>query len=165
MVSASQQLIHVIGIGASGRILSQDRESAATGGRGGPSPAIRARELLRPPVPDCAKVRERPVGRRLQSTGLRGFEPWTLRNLRPDQLSPDNLSIDTPELVSIEMRCGNRQRFIAAGRLFDLGAGLFLWDLALLFAALRAFGPNRRNGRSYRDLYSVPFQLGLLHAV
>jgi len=67
-------------------------------------------------------------------------------NLRPDQLSPDNLSIDTPELVSIEMPlAGIGSRFIAL--LVDYliwGAGLFLVGiLALLFLpALRAFRPK-----------------------
>jgi uncharacterized RDD family membrane protein YckC len=65
------------------------------------------------------------------------------RDLSSDRLSPDQISIDTPELVSIELPlAGIGSRFIAL--LVDyliLLAGLFvLWILALIFGpALRTF--------------------------
>ena len=85
------------------------------------------------------------------------------------EFNPDHLSIDTPELVAIEMPlAGIGSRFHrAAGGLPDLGRGLVLvFILALLFCRLcMRSDRSRRNGPRPSSSSFFPVQLGLLHAV
>ncbi len=89
-------------------------------------------------------------------------------DLRSDQLSPDHLDIDTPELVSIEMPlAGIGSRFIAL--LVDYliwFAGLLV--LLLLFAVflpgIRAYSRlSAQWADRHRHFHRLSGQLGLLH--